>query len=42
MGMYTPFPVLEKSSEDVSMDFVLGLPRTQRKHDQMMVIVEWF
>jgi hypothetical protein len=40
VGLLQPHAILESKSEVISMDFIVGLPLTARRHDSIFIVVD--
>ena len=39
-GLLQPLPVSEWKLETISLDFIIGIPRTQKHNDSIMVVID--
>ena len=40
VGLLQPLPIPEWKWEIISMDFIMGLPKINKQHDSIMVVVD--
>ncbi len=39
-GLMQPLPILEQKWETISIDFIIGFPKTNKQHDAIVVVVD--
>jgi hypothetical protein len=40
VGILQPLPIPSWKLEDISMDFIIGLPNTSQRHDSIWIIID--